>query len=160
MQQLSMILKAQITLYNQLLELNKAQSKEVAAGNAVKVQEITKEIEKIMKQLVLLDTKRQAVISEIMQQFKINDCVNVVELIELTDSELKDSLFNLIYELEKIADELKMYIERNKILLKKAMQFIDFNINVITSTTAGDIYAPQGQESSVTSKKKMFDQSI
>lgn len=160
MEQLSMILKAQITLYNQLVELNKLQSKELVAGKAIRVQEITKETEEIMKKLILLDSKRHVVIGEIMQQYKINDSVNLVNLIELTNSEWKDFLLNLIYELEKIADELKMHIEQNKILLTKAMRFIDFNINVITSTTASDTYAPQGQEGSANSKKKMFDQSI
>lgn len=160
MEQLSMLLKAQITLYQQLLELSKSQGQELVDGKAIKVQKITNEIEEIMKKLVLLNNKQQAVIVAIRQQHKISDNVNLVRLIKLINLKSKDFLLDLIYELEKIADELKLYIGQNKILLTRAMQFIDFNINVITSTTASDTYAPRGQEGSANSKKKIFDQSI
>lgn len=160
MEQLNTLLKAQITIYQQLLNLSKLQVQELVLGNAVKVQGITAKSEELMKRLFVLDTERQAVVDEILQKYKIHDNVNLVKLIEMVDLKSKNSLLDLIYDLEKIADELKMYIEQNKILLAKAMQFIDFNINVITSTTASDTYAPQGQERNAIRKKKMFDQSI
>jgi len=160
MEQLSVVLKAQISLYKELLELSKSQVQELVIGNAIKVQEITTKSEEVMKKLMLLDTKRQIIIDGIAQKYKIHNNINLVRLIELLDLKSKDILLDLIYALEQIIDELKLYIEQNKILLTKAMQFIDFNINVITSTTASDTYAPQGQERNATTKKKIFDQSI
>lgn len=160
MEQLSMILKAQITLSEQLLELSKLQTQELVVGNAMEVQKIVKNLEAIMKQFFLLETKRQTTINEVRQQYKINDEVNLVNLIELIHPKSKDFLFDLIRNLEQILDELKFYIQQNKILLNKAIKFIDFNINVITSTATSTTYAPQGQEGSAISKKKMFDQSI
>jgi len=160
MEQLSMILKEQITLSEQLLELSKLQTKELVVKNAMKVQKIAGKIDFITKQLFLLEDKRQAVINEISQRCQISEPVNLVKLIELSNSKSKNLLLELIRSLEQILDELKFYIQQNKILLKKAMHFIDFNMNVITSTTASTTYAPQGHEGSAVSKKKMFDQSI
>jgi flagellar biosynthesis/type III secretory pathway chaperone len=160
MEQLSVVLKAQIALYKELLALSKSQVQELMIGNAIKVQEITTKSEELMKKLLLLDNERQNVIDDIMQKYKMHDNVNLVGLIQLFDIKSKNFLLNLVYDLEQITDELKLYIEQNKILLAKAMQFVDFNINVITSTTASDTYAPQGQECNAVRKKKMFDQSI
>ncbi|MBP2630545.1 MAG: hypothetical protein H6Q70_1173 [Firmicutes bacterium] len=163
MEQLIIILKEQITLCEQLLDLSKSQSQELVNGNAIKVKKITNAISEKMKRLFLLDHRRQVVVEGIKQAHSINDPVSLVRLIESIesiDSTVKVSLLDLISALGKVADELKAYIQQNKLLLAKAMQFIDFNINVITSTTASDTYAPQGQEGCVTSKKKMFDQSI
>ncbi len=160
MEQLSIILKEQITICEQLLALSKSQSQELVIGNAIKVKKITKAISEKMKQLFLLNHKRQAAIDGIKQNYEINDSVTLVKLVELVDSNVKESLLDLINDLGKVVDELKAYIQQNKLLLAKAMQFIDFNINLITSTVASDTYEPKGQEGSGISKRKMFDQSI
>lgn len=163
MEQLGIILKEQITICEQLLALSKSQSQELVIGNAIKVKKITKVISEKMKQLFLLNHKRQAVIDGIKQTYKINDSVTLVklvELVELVDGNAKESLLDLVGDLGKVAEELKAYIRQNKLLLAKAMQFIDFNINLITSTMASDTYAPKGQEGNGISKRKMFDQSI
>ena len=160
MEQLGMILKEQITLSEQLLELSKLQTQELVVGNAMEVQKIAQKIEIIMKQFLLLENKRQTTINEIRQQYKISDNVNLVKLIELLNPKSKDLLLDLIRSLEQVLDELRFYIQQNKILTKKAMNFINFNINVITSTSTSTTYAPRGQEGSAIRKKKMFDQSI
>lgn len=162
MKQLIIILKAQITLYTQLVELSKSQTQNLVVGAADQVQAITKKTEKIIKQLSELESKRQNIIDTFMITYKINGKVTLEEFIERIqlDSSNKTVILNLTSELEKIADELKFYIHQNKMLLKKAVQFIDFNMNLITSTAAGTTYAPKGQEGNAISKRKMFDQTI
>lgn len=162
MKQLIIILKAQIALYTQLVELSKSQTQNLVIGAADQVQSITKEAEKTIKQLLQLESKRQDIIDTMMITYKINGKVTITELIEKIqlDSNSKTVILNLISELEKIAEELKFYIHQNKILLQNAMQFIDFNMNLMTSTAAGATYAPKGQDGNAISKKRMFDQSI
>jgi flagellar biosynthesis/type III secretory pathway chaperone len=162
MEQLGIILKEQITLYKQLLELSKLQTQKLVIGAAEQVQAITKETEKIIKELSQLESKHQNIINTFMMTYKINGKVTLTEILEAAqlDSNKKIAILNLSSELEKIADELKSYTYQNQILLKKAMQFIDFNMNLITSTVAGATYAPKGQEGNAISKRKMFDQTI
>ena len=56
-------------------------------------------------------------------------------------------------------NEIINYITKNKNLNDQAMRFINFNINVITGTTADTTYTAQNTGNVIT-KKKMFDQSI
>jgi flagellar biosynthesis/type III secretory pathway chaperone len=162
MKQLIIILKAQITLYTQLVELSKSQTQNLVVGAADQAQVITEKTEKIIKQLSELESKRQNIIDTFMITYKINGKVELEEFVERIqlDSGNKTVILDLIFELEKIAEKLKFCIHQNKILLQKAMQFIDFNMNLLTSTTAGVTYAPKGQDGNVISKKKIFDQSI
>jgi len=44
--------------------------------------------------------------------------------------------------------------------LKKNIEFIDFNINVMSRTVADPLYAAKGASSSISGRNKIFDQTI
>jgi flagellar biosynthesis/type III secretory pathway chaperone len=56
--------------------------------------------------------------------------------------------------------ELKEKNAKNSRLLHKTIEFINFNINIISQTVADTTYAPKGASSAAVRKKKMFDQII
>ncbi|WP_110955271.1 flagellar protein FlgN [Anaerosinus massiliensis] len=162
MKQLTVILKMQSTLYGQLLQLSKQQTEKLVANDAIEVQKAAKEIEKIMQQLSKLEIQRQESITACRAAYKMSENLTLRQLIEKipNHTEDKENAVHLVIDLEEKTAELKEYINQNKILLEKAMQFIDFNVNLITSTSAGTTYAAKGQEGTAVSKRKMFDQSI
>ena len=71
----------------------------------------------------------------------------------------KQELMLKLLELNAVGEKIRNYIAKNKNLNDQAMRFINFNINVITGTTADTTYTAQNTGNVIT-KKKMFDQSI
>lgn len=70
-------------------------------------------------------------------------------------------LSQLSNEIMILANNIKMLNECNQILLKNKMDFITFNINVLTQTTSNASYQAGGDLPADSLKKiKMFDQSI
>lgn len=62
--------------------------------------------------------------------------------------------------LHEIVIELKEQNKKNKFLLKKNVEFINFNINVMSRTVADPLYAAKGSNNSISGRNKIFDQTI
>jgi hypothetical protein len=77
------------------------------------------------------------------------------------DSLEQDMAFRLLAKLQSVMSELQSLSGQSQELLKRNMQYIDFNINVVTRTTTGTTYgASGGQPTQSDGAVKMFDTNI
>jgi len=149
--ELIVMLKAQITLGRQLLSFSDLQKQYLLAGDAKNSAELTMKTEQIINQFSLLERKKQKLLQD------HSECVTSVEQNSVT---AEDSVRQLEQRLRMIVLELKEKNAKNSSLLHKTIEFINFNINIISQTVADTTYAPKGASSAAVRKKKMFDQTI
>jgi flagellar biosynthesis/type III secretory pathway chaperone len=147
MKEFCIIIKAQITLGKQLISLNTMQKQCLIEQNTKQSTAVTLQTEQIMHQIVALESKKQQFLQSLgtTAGFQINVDQSITEL----EKKFQDIVF-----------ELKEQNKRNKFLLKKNMEFIDFNINVMSRTVADPLYAAKGASTSILGRNKIFDQTI
>lgn len=151
MTELIVMLKAQITLGRQLLSFGDLQKQYLLAGDAQNSADVTMKTEQIINQFSLLERKKQ----KLLQDHSENT-INVNQ----NSMTSEDTVSQLEQRLRMIVLELKEKNAKNSSLLHKTLEFINFNINIISQTVADTTYAPKGASSAAVRKKKMFDQII
>lgn len=159
-EELKKTIEEQAELYHDLLTLAKKKHEALKKANVTFVQRITKQEESFITKISLVENKKQSYIKQIKAQHNIHANLYLVKIIDMVNAPNKEVLFSAIDKLNAIIIELKIYTKKNQQLLHKEMQFVDFNINVMTNTVAGDTYAAKGQENGATRKRKMFDETI
>lgn len=147
MKEFSIIIKAQITLGKQLIALNAMQKQCLIEQNTKQSAAVTLQTEQIMHQIVALESKKQ----QLLQGLGTTAGLQITADKSITELEKK---------LQDIVFELKEQNTKNKFLLKKNIEFIDFNINVMSRTVADPLYAAKGASSSISGRNKIFDQTI
>lgn len=160
--ELIMLLKAQHTLCRQLIALGRQQKEYMLQGLSQQLREVMKTQESTFSKFVQIETKKQRILQEQSKSsgFDFDEERALAEILRLAPQKEQAAMMAQREQLRQSMQELKNISNQNRTLLDNEVKFIDFNINMMTQTTADDIYAPQGQNGSVISKKKMFDQTI
>lgn len=160
--ELSMLLKAQNTLCRQLIALGRQQKECMLQGLSQQLREVMKTQEGTFRKFVQIETKKQRLLQEQSKSsgLDFDEERTLAEMISVAPKREQEEMKAHSQQFIQSMQELKNINQHNRTLLDNEVQFIDFNINIMTQTTADDIYAPQGQNGSVISKKKMFDQTI
>lgn len=148
-----------LSLTKNLLTLVEKQHQKLLKNDTVGFDEIIKEQSDITGKLLLCEKEKENIIKEIMYTQKIN-LVNLtlLQTVEYAKDK-KQELMLKVLELNKVGGMIRDYVVKNKTLNDRAIRFINFNINVITGTTADTTYNAQNK-GTIISKKKIFDQSI
>ena len=143
---------------NLLLAVEK-QHQKLLNNDKIGFDEIIKEQSEITGKLLMCEKEKEIIINEIMYNQKINLAnLTLLQTVEFAKDK-KQELMLKVLELNAVGEKIRNYITKNKNLNDQAMRFINFNINVITGTTADTTYTAQNTGNVIT-KKKMFDQSI
>lgn len=158
--ELAMLLKAQITLCDQLLSLGERQRQCLIAGDRKEVVELSKREDGIVRKFLTIENKKQSLLVMLGRKLRAENGAKLSELLRLADREAQKGLVPLAEKLSRMANELRLLAQRNQRLLNKMMEYVSFNVNLMAGATADDIYAPGAQNGSVTVKKKIFDQSV
>lgn len=158
--ELAMLLRAQITLCDQLLSLGERQRQCLIAGDRKEVVELAKREDGIIRKFLTIENKKQSLLVVLGKKLRAEHGVTLSGLLSLADREVRNGLIPLAENLSRMANELRFFAQRNQRLLNKMMEFVAFNVNLMAGATADDIYAPGAQNGFVTVKKKIFDQSV
>ena len=143
---------------NLLLAVEK-QHQKLLNNDKIGFDEIIKEQSEITGKLLMCEKEKETIINEIMYNQKINLAnLTLLQTVEFAKDK-KQELMLKVLELNAVGEKIRNYIAKNKTLNDRAIRFINFNINVITGTTADTTYNAQNK-GTIISKKKIFDQSI
>jgi flagellar biosynthesis/type III secretory pathway chaperone len=147
MKELIILIKAQITLGKQLISLNVMQKQCLMEQNITQSVAVTLQTEQIMHQFTALENKKQ----QFLQNMGMDIALQV---------NMDKTIIDFKKRLHEIVIELKEQNKKNKFLLKKNVEFINFNINVMSRTVADPLYAAKGSNNSISGRNKIFDQTI
>ena len=155
MKEIIEILRQQLILCGRILEISQKQQQNLVKHAAAASGAAAAEMEPLLVSL----QKSEAAKIQLLRTLGIRDLSEAIA--KQPTSREKEMALRLLEKLQQVMKGLKELNGHNQELLKRNMQYIDFNINVITQATAGTTYgASGGQPAQPDGGMKMFDTNI
>lgn len=157
------ILADLLKLYQKLLELSEKKQKTLVAVQAAELDAITRQEEQIVIEIGKMEALRKSIIREIdvaENQGIQNMTLSQICELPIPDTEIGNLLKDINKEFNEVTKKLQAANERNTRLIEQALSFINFNVNLLTQTTVGPTYAPQGQQGQSTVNRTVFDRKV
>lgn len=136
LEQLTTILESELKNYKNLLELSTTKTEAIIKDDIDKIKAITEKENSLIGKNQLLERKRGFLMDDIAIVLnKQKDYLTLTNLIDLLKSQPEEQakLKYLSEEFKQIINKLKAVNDQNGILINQALEFIDFNINVVQS---------------------------
>ena len=155
MQELIHIIRQQLVLCLRLLELTQEQCNALVNTAAPAVQRLTKEIEAVVIDLNRLEKKRR----EFLQK---NDGKDAAAWVDSQPEGLEKKMaVQLLAKQAGLLQKLKEASGNNLQYLNKNIEYIDYNVNVMTRTAAGVTYGTPGDSGGMPVQgSKMFEANV
>lgn len=155
------LLGEMVSLYEAILELSRQKRDILIAVKPQDLEAVTKQEELLILQVGKLDAAR----GKLLQQLAAAGGVAAQELTlpkikELAGPEAGERLDKIAAEFERIMAELAPVNKLNAELIQQALGFVNYNINLLTQSSAGPTYAPQGKNTQETQLRKLVDKKV
>lgn len=135
--------------YRQLLKLGKEKQKILVAADVEGLINITKQEELIVLKINKLEWQRKAAVKEIAEAHKLKGnyqadefIQSIFEIKKLADAKEAERLNLLAEELTAGINELTALNRLNSQLIEQSLEFINFNINILSAASFGPTYSP------------------
>lgn len=136
MDDLTVVLEQECKLYTSLLALAEQMKDAVVAADVPKVEKISAEEEGVTNDIQALETKRVRIMGDMAAVMNIDPAVLKVSDLEKTltnQPQLKDRVSKVSSQLKDVMARLKKANEMNQVLLKQAMDLLDFDLTLFRS---------------------------
>ncbi|MBP2636916.1 MAG: FlgN protein [Firmicutes bacterium] len=146
-EKLIVILNQTLQIYQALLQISRQKRETLIAADPQTLDQLTKQEEMLIIEAGKLEKQRQPIMQELAAALGItlND-VTLSTLVQYADDETAAELEEISEEFLDITAELTQLNELNEKLIKQSLEYINYNINVLSQTAAESTYAPQGQD--------------
>lgn len=157
--QLCDILDQETAIYHTILEKSREKTDVVVDGKVQELDNIVKTERALVMQVGQLEQKREEVVSKIASILKLNNNLNMSQLIQNVPVPYQDKLRTYRARLESIIHQLREINEMNGKLITNALDYVEFSLNIITNASmSGNTYEKQGgAKNSVAGIKNLFD---
>lgn len=138
-----------------LIELENIKTALTENSSGVGVKEAVNSLETTLSRLALLEKRKEELLQR-TNKATLKDC-----LLSGKKENEQTSVIKLINKIHGLKEKLKKELKTTRELLDRSKKFVDFHINVITSTKASVTYAPSGEDGALENRKvKMFDANV
>lgn len=151
------VLNKEASVYEGILKLSKKKTDVIISGKVSELEGITKAEQSVIVTLGKLEEEREKLVEQIAVQLdmKASD-VKLSDLIKLLPQEQAEKLKECHDTLPKVFSDIQNANVVNSKLIRNSLDYIDFSINVLTSTGTTGNYGNSGQ-SDDPKKKNFFD---
>ncbi len=136
LEQLTTILESELKNYKTLLELSTTKKEAIIKDDIDKIKSITDQENLLIGKNQMLEKKRTFLMDDIALVLnKDKEYLTLTNLIKLLETQPQEQskLKYLSEEFKKTIDRLREANNQNSVLINQALEFIDFNINVVQS---------------------------
>lgn len=156
-EELLTVLKKMLSIYQVILTLSHQKHEILVSAQSQELDQVTKQEEVLIMQIGKLEDLRGKLVSELMVEHGITAGeVSLTQLHAIATPVVVEQLENFGKELTDIMTEMVPINKLNTELIKQALVFINYNINILSQTVVGPTYAARGQENEQ-SKRIVFD---
>lgn len=150
------VLDQEAKIYDDILEISKNKTDIIIKGKVSELENITKLEQSLILRMGKLETLRETLVTEISSIIGINPSnMTVSELAKHLDINQAKRLNGYKEHMTSIIKEIREANEINTKLIKNSIDYIDFSINILSSTKSeGNNYSRVGQVNE--SKKKTY----
>lgn len=140
------LLNQTLLIYQALLQLSRKKREILVEAKPQELEQLTKQEEMLIIEAGKLDKLRQTLTGELAAALGLPPGQTVLSvLIERADTETAAKLRTVSETFTEINDELLKLNELNERLIQQSLEFINFNINVLSQNKAEPTYAAKGQ---------------
>lgn len=152
------ILDQEAEIYSSLLELSKNKTRIIVEGKVAELENIVKVEQSLVLQLGRLDARREDVVEKLAGELGTEPSkLNMTALLEKVGDNQAEELRKYQKHMTDIIKELKNANELNFKLIKNALDFIDFSINMLTgNNNAGNNYESTGM-TRISQRRNLLD---
>lgn len=160
-QNLIAVLEEMLSLYQAILTLSQEKRKVLVSANGQMLEQITKQEEILILQAGKLEKRREKAIDEIGLAYEFEAAeTNITKLKEFADPDIASKLDELSSQLSKTFSELGATNKINTNLIKQALVFVNYNINMLAQSTASPTYAPVGKSGQSGNSRNWVDRKV
>jgi len=158
---LIMALEKEEEIYTEILDLSLKKKKAIIDGNIKTIEEIVNNEKALAISLVKLDNIRIRIVNEILKENNIDSVENITELSEYIDDNSKQEILKLKSKLNTVIKKVKDENELNNDLVKQQLDYINFNVDLMTNINLGsNNYGKKATDDVKRGRKNLFDAKI
>ncbi|MDT8903895.1 flagellar protein FlgN [Anaeroselena agilis] len=155
------LLEEMVSLYEAILELSRQKRDILIAVKPQDLEAVTKQEELLILQVGKLEAARGKLVQQLAAAGGVTaQDITLAKMKELAGPEAGVRLDKIAAEFERIMAELAPVNKLNAELIQQALGFINYNINLLTQSSAGPTYAPQGKTPQDNQVRKLVDRKI
>lgn len=148
-------------LYTGVLKLAEEKTKVIVANDMKKLENITKREQQYIMSMGTFEKLRRSILTNIAEELNIEEITSVSELILFIDEAVGSEIDSLRNDLLKTIDDLKTVNEGNEKLINQSLQYINFNLEILThSPEDGNKYSNKAVENKEIKPINFFDMKV
>lgn len=151
-EELEIVLEKELTVLAELKEISFKKTDTIINNHIRDLEEITKKEEALINEMALLEDERE----KLLDTWGVAINTPISSVIERTPED-NSGLIRITEEMKEVMEELSLRNKLNNDLIKENLDWIDFNINLITSAHTSPGY---GKESKKSSGNSIFDRKV
>ena len=157
-EELLTVLSKMLSIYQAILALSQQKHDILVAAKAHELEQVTKQEEILISQIGKLENLRGKLVSELMVDHGIIEGeVSLEKLHKIATPAVAQQLESFGQQFGDIMTKMVPINKLNTELIKQALGFINYNINLLSQTAVGTTYAAKGQTKQETPKRTVFD---
>ena len=144
-----------------ILDISRRKRESLIAVKTQELEALTKQEEALILQVGKLEAARGKLVKELAAASGVSaDGLTLTAMQQLAGPAIADRIGKIAADFQRIMAELAPVNQLNAELIQRALGFINYNINLLTRSTAGPTYAPQGKSGAEAQARKLVDQKI
>ncbi|WP_378950672.1 flagellar protein FlgN [Pelosinus sp. sgz500959] len=152
------VLSQMLSIYQAILTLSQQKNRILVAAKPQELETVTKSEEVLILQVGKLEEIREKLVKELMVLYGMRDGrASLDELTNVAQPAIIEKLEIFKKEFSKVMAEIGSLNKLNTELIKQALGFINYNINLLSQTAVGPTYAAKGQNNEQAPKRTAFD---
>jgi len=157
-EELLTVLSNMLSTYQAILALSQQKHEILVAAKSQELETVTKQEELLIVQVGKLEVLREKLVGEMMADYGIQDGeVSLTELKKIAKPEIVEKLEKFGKEFSDVMTAIMPINKLNTELIKQALGFINYNINLLSQTAVGTTYAAKGSSNEQAPKRTVFD---
>ncbi|MCT4566291.1 MAG: flagellar protein FlgN [Maledivibacter sp.] len=160
-EQLILALDKEYEIYKEVLEVAKQKKQIIVEGKMKELDDITSKEQAIILSIGKLESIREAILKNIVNELDIDEAQNISQLSKYLDDKSKKKILAIRDKFKDILIGVRNQNDLNNKLIQQSLEYIEFNKNLLTSLeNQGSTYSSNADEKDIKIKNNLFDAKI
>jgi hypothetical protein len=160
-EQLILALDKEYEIYKEVLEVAKQKKQIIVEGKMKELDDITSKEQAIILSIGKLESIREAILKNIVNELDIDEAQNISQLSKYLDDKSKKKILAIRDKFKDILIGVRNQNDLNNKLIQHSLEYIEFNKNLLTSLeNQGSTYSSNADEKDIKIKNNLFDAKI
>lgn len=150
-----------VEIYQAIVAISRQKKKALVSADVKELSQLTKQEEALILQIGKLEAARERIVGDLASVYALKtEELNLSKAKELAGGEVSVQLEDLERQLVAITSELAPLNKLNTKLIQQSLNYINYNLNLLTQTPAGTNYAAKGSGETAPRTKALIDAKV